>query len=171
MIQMILGPVFCFFLFADLSFAQAEDVLFEVSVNKYLMGTRVETTARHKDIIACKKALFLAYQEMERVEGLLSSQLAKSEISRLNRAAGMRPVRVSQETFEILGRAKAYARRFDGLFDVTIGPISTLWGFNSDEVKIPRSSPTARARARTAAWRSNRRRPRLPISAIPSSPT
>jgi hypothetical protein len=40
--------------------ALAEGPLFEVSVNKFLMGTRVETTARHTDIVACKKALVMA---------------------------------------------------------------------------------------------------------------
>ncbi|MDA0711227.1 MAG: FAD:protein FMN transferase [bacterium] len=41
--------------------AERAGPLFEVSVNKYMMGTRVETTARHGDILACKSALIAAF--------------------------------------------------------------------------------------------------------------
>ncbi|MGA1198451.1 MAG: FAD:protein FMN transferase, partial [Candidatus Latescibacterota bacterium] len=75
--------------------ALAEGPLFEVSVNKYLMGTRVETTTRHTDIVAFKNALLLAYQEMARVELVMSAHNANSEVSKINQAAGVHPVVVS----------------------------------------------------------------------------
>ena len=118
--------------------AQNEVPLFEVSVNKYLMGTKVETTARHEHIIECKNALLEAYEEMERVETLLSSHDPNSEISRINRAAGVQSVVVSMETFEIVKRARDYGHRLKGLFDLSIGPVSELWGFNGNgDVRLP----------------------------------
>lgn len=118
--------------------AQGEGALFEVSVNKFLMGTKVETTARHAHIVDCKKALVTAYQEMARVEALLSSLETNSEISKINRGAGVAPVVVSKETFAIVQRAKGYSERLNGLFDVSIGPVSDLWGFNGDgDVQVP----------------------------------
>ncbi|MEZ4699121.1 MAG: FAD:protein FMN transferase [Rhodothermales bacterium] len=112
--------------------AQAGETLFEVNVGKYLMGTRVDATVRTPSVEASKRALVAAFQEMERVENLLSYHKPDSEISRINREAGRHPVHVSMETFQILQRSVAYARRFDGLFDVSIGPLSVRWGFSGD---------------------------------------
>ncbi len=112
--------------------AQIDTLRYEVNVSKYLMGTRVEATVMHSDVNAAQQALVRAFLEMERVEQLLSLHLETSEIARLNREAAATPVRVRAETFGILQRAQAYAARFEGLFDVTIGPVTALWGFNSD---------------------------------------
>lgn len=112
--------------------AESAETLYEVSVRKFLMGTEVETTARHGDIVACKGALVKAYQEMARVEALLSSHMSESEVVKINGSAGLAPVQVSKETFAIVQRAKQYAERFDGLFDVSIGPVSELWGFSGE---------------------------------------
>ena len=113
--------------------ADSSGVDFEVNVSKILMGTVVETTARYPDIAHCKQALLDAYHEMERVENLLSYQKSSSEISRINNSAGIKPVHVSEETFSILQRSVNYAHKLQGLFDITIGPVTSLWGFSSPE--------------------------------------
>ncbi len=112
--------------------AQPTPAQFEISVDKYLMGTLVKATVRHHDIKASKAALYHAFVEMERVEALLSVHNEDSEVSLINRFAGQHPVTVSEETFSILARAKGYAEQFDGLFDVTIGPVTALWGFSTE---------------------------------------
>ena len=111
----------------------SSSVNYEVKVSKILMGTLVETVARSKDIPHCKQSLYYAYREMERVENLLAYQKKDSEISKINNAAGKHPVHVSAETFAILQRAVNYAQKLDGVFDVTIGPVTSLWGFSSPE--------------------------------------
>ena len=116
--------------------AQAADsskVDYEVKVSKLMMGTVVETTARYPDIVHCKQALFKAYREMQRVENLLSYQKEGSEISLINGRAGKKPVHVSAETFAILQRGVNYAQKLHGLFDVTIGPVTSLWNFSNPE--------------------------------------
>lgn len=140
----VLYPVLGVLMLAAPAFAQASGAVYEVSVNKFLMGTTVETTAESSDILQCKKALYLAYREMARVENLLSSHKPGSEISKINRAAGLHPVAVSPETFAIVQRAKAYARQFNGLFDVSIGPLTELWGFNDDDRKVTSVPPQAK---------------------------
>ena len=119
-------------------FPQDDTTMYKVSVTKYLMGTTVETTARSADVNYCKKALVAAYEEMQRIENLLSCEKDSSEISAINRKAGTAPVKVSYETLAILERSKKYAEKYDGVFDVTIGPLSNLWGFSSDkEIVLP----------------------------------
>jgi thiamine biosynthesis lipoprotein len=51
----------------------------------------------------------------------------KSRISEINRLAGESPVRVDRNTFEILSLAKRYAAETYGAFDITYGPLSSLW--------------------------------------------
>lgn len=152
-------PVICQMLFALMlagpASAQSSDVLYEVSVNKILMGTTVETTARHTDITRCKKAIYLAYREMERVENRFSSFKPESEISEINRAAGVHPVKVSPETFALVQRAKSDARRLDGLVDISIGPIVELWGISSDRpVTAVPERETIEARRRLVDYRN-----------------
>ncbi len=118
--------------------AQSDTTDYKVSVTKYLMGTTVETTARSSDVDLCRNALTDAYEEMSRVENLLSCQKDSSEISAINRAAGIHPVKVSYETVEMMKRTKAYGSKYHGVFDVTIGPLSDLWGFSEEkEIVLP----------------------------------
>jgi FAD:protein FMN transferase len=117
---------------------QNEPQLFEVSASKYQMGTQVKFKALHTDILACKKAFFYAFEEINRIENLLSYSRDGSEIAAINRAAGVAPVKVSQETFAIIQRSANYAAQFNGIFDISIGPITTLWGFSDEkEITIP----------------------------------
>ncbi len=116
--------------------AQTDTTMYKVSVTKYLMGTTVETTTRSTDINHCKLVLVKAYQEMQRIENLLSCYKDSSEISAINREAGIHPVKVSYETLSMLKRADAYCKKYNGVFDVTIGPLSDLWGFSEDKVIV-----------------------------------
>ncbi|MFQ5651151.1 MAG: FAD:protein FMN transferase [bacterium] len=112
--------------------------LYEVSATKYLLGTKIDFLGTHPSITGCKQAFTKAYQEIERIERLLSSHKPESEITRINQHAGAKHVRVSYETFAIVTRAVAYSRKFAGDFDITIGPVTELWGFNGDrEVTVP----------------------------------
>jgi thiamine biosynthesis lipoprotein len=68
----------------------------------------------------------------------LSCYKDSSEISAINREAGIQPVKVSFETFSMMKRAESYCKKYKGVFDVTIGPLSDLWGFSEDkEIVLP----------------------------------
>lgn len=123
---------------------------YEVNVTKYLMGTQVDATVIHSDIAEARRFLLGAFSEMERIEELLSAQLETSEITLLNREAEYGPVRVSAETFRILDRAKSYAEQYEGLFDLTIGALTELWGFSGPgRPSVPTSEAITAALAST----------------------
>jgi FAD:protein FMN transferase len=130
--------VFGGFLWLLLPYAVSAETLYEINVSKFLMGTQVETTARHSSIRSGREALYRAYQEMERVEALLSSHSMDSEVALINRLAGIGPSRVQLETLELIERAITHANRLDGRFDVTIGPLTERWGFSGEgETTLP----------------------------------
>ena len=115
-----------------------DDAKFEISATKYLLGTKIDLLVLHTKVSEARKACYLAFREIERIETVLSSHLDDSEIARLNKAAGRRAVKISDETMAILQRAKSYSAQLDGLFDISIGALTELWGFSSDhEVRLP----------------------------------
>ena len=61
-------------------------------------------------------------------EGKLSRTVEGSDVWNINHAAGA-PVEVAPETAEVISAALGYAEASDGLFDITIGAVSSLWDF------------------------------------------
>ncbi len=60
---------------------------------------------------------------------LFSTYSETSEISRLNRAAGVAAVTVSSPTGEMLRLARHYGELTHGAFDISVAPLMQLWGF------------------------------------------
>ena len=107
--------------------------LYEFSATKYLMGTEFEITAVHTSIDSMKKAIYFALREVERIQGVMSMKIDTSEIFKINYFAGIKPVKVSYETYSIIERSIEYSKKYDGVFDISIGPVSVRWGFNGDK--------------------------------------
>lgn len=119
--------------------ADDDAAVFEVEASKYLMGTLVEMKIMAEDVSAAKAAMYEAFIEMSRVEHLLSAHIEESEIARVNAHASQQPVPVSAETFAILERAISFSEKCDGMFDISIGAVSEVWGFNEEnrEIQVP----------------------------------
>jgi len=95
----------------------------------FLLDTYVEITLYDDSDIS---VIDLAFQEITRLEDLLSVNREGSELDRLAKAAGKEWVDISPETQEVLLLAKEYADLSDGLFDVTAGPLIDLWDINGE---------------------------------------
>lgn len=113
--------------------AYSQEPKYELTTTKYLLGTQIEITAIHGDIDSMKKAMYFAFKEIERIQGVMSVQIDTTEASKINLNSGITPVKVSGELFSIIRRSINYSIKYNGIFDITIGPISELWGFSSDK--------------------------------------
>ncbi|MCE1164262.1 MAG: FAD:protein FMN transferase [Bacteroidetes bacterium] len=113
-------------------YAQDSTAVFELSASKYLMGTEFEITAYHTSIDSCKKAMYYALKEVERIESVTSNYRDSTEITNVNNHAFDNPVKISDELFGLLRRSIKYSDYFAGVFDMTVGPLTDYWGFNSD---------------------------------------
>lgn len=69
-------------------------------------------------------------------EQLFSTTIPDSDVSRINAAAG-RPVTVSDDTLELIELGLYYCRLSEGRFDLTIGPLSSLWNFSNNPGIVP----------------------------------
>ena len=75
---------------------------------------------------------------------MFSNKIEDSEISRINSAGG-NPVEVSKETIKLIKKGIYYSEMSDGVFDITIAPVSNLWDFKAETPLVP--SPEAIAEA------------------------
>ena len=78
-----------------------------------------------------------AFNEMRRIEKLMNIHDPESEISRVNKLADKEPVKVSKEIFMVLKEALKYSRLTSGAFDVSIRPLSALWGGKGKLKEVP----------------------------------
>lgn len=73
---------------------------------------------------------------IERLDGLLSATDEESEISALMNSKGA-PVKVSEETFDLLSRALELSETLGDSFELTLRPVSKAWGFTTGKYRIP----------------------------------
>src|SRR3989454_5348269 len=109
--------------------AGGEKVGSSVTVKRaqFLMGTLVELTAVAPGDVIAQAALTAGFQEIRRLENMLSTWIETSELSRVNQAAGLEPIGGSAETFDLLRRALEVAEYTEGGFNIAIGPAVRLW--------------------------------------------
>jgi thiamine biosynthesis lipoprotein len=100
------------------------------------MGTVVRVTAVAAGQETAKASAEAAFQEVHRLEELLSTWMENSELSRVNAAAGQEPVSVSSETMEVLNRSLQITAMTGGGFNIAIGPAVEAWSV-IDHQRIP----------------------------------
>src|SRR5436309_15546502 len=93
---------------------------------QFLMGTLVELTAVAPGDVIAQAALTAGFQEIRRLENMLSTWIETSELSRINQAAGLEPIGVSAETYDLLRRALEGAEYTEGWLNIAIGPAVRL---------------------------------------------
>lgn len=100
------------------------------------MGTRIHLIVCPKDAgspgeQAARSAAEAAFAEFGRLEGLWTTWLPHSDVSRINSAAGKKAVPVAAETLEVLQAAQRGSELSKGLFDITFAPLGDVWRFDT----------------------------------------
>ena len=102
-----------------------------------VMGTLVEITVSHSDAKLIQAVTTQAFDEMKRIEELMSTYIPDSEVSRINRAAGKAAVPVSPEVEEVIREGIYWSEQSNGAFDITVEPLVQLWDFDGEKEIIP----------------------------------
>jgi len=112
---------------------------FKLSAEKteILMDTVVTIVVYGQDKNRLDNLLEQAFKKMKEYSLILSNYNPESEISMINKYAGVKPVNVSDLTIEFLEKSIELCKLTDGYLDITIGNLLTLWGFASDNPKLP----------------------------------
>ncbi len=122
-------------LLTPLSVAAGELLRLEDSLDA--MGSSYSLVIYGEDRNVLIAAREQAFEEVRRLDHLLSNYRPQSEWSQVNRQAGERAVRVSPELFDLLARCLEYSRRSEGTFDITVGPLMKVWGFYKGSGRLP----------------------------------
>jgi FAD:protein FMN transferase len=107
-----------------------------VEQSRLAMGSLLRLTAWTIDESAARSAFDEVFAEFSRLETLMSTWIADSDVQRVNRAAGMQPVQVSSEVREVLNTARQISEWTDGKFDVSFAALSGLWKFDHDQDNV-----------------------------------
>jgi thiamine biosynthesis lipoprotein len=92
-----------------------------------------------------------AFDEVDRIDRLMSHYKVDSELSRINRDAASAPVTVEPELFDFIADAMRYNRDTDGAFDITVGPLMRAWGFFRGDGRLPSDEELAAAQRHVGA--------------------
>ena len=101
------------------------------------MGTVFTIECYAPDSDTADRILTAAFDEIDRVEALLSNYQPSSELSRISREAGDGPVVTDPETFRFLTKSFYWSKQSHGAFDITVGPLLKTWGFKARNGHVP----------------------------------
>lgn len=94
------------------------------------MGSRFDITVVAKDEQTADRFIQVAENEIIRIENLISSWKVDSQISEVNRMAGVAPVKVDLEVIQLIERALTLSRITEGAFDISYASMDQIWKFD-----------------------------------------
>ena len=124
-----------FILFIAFSFQSFAQVQRQRPVT--LMGSRFDITIVAVDSLKAEKHIDEVIAEMSRIETLISDWKINSQISEVNRNAGVKPVKVDREVFELTQRSLYFSELSEGAFDISYAAMDKIWKFDGSMVKMP----------------------------------
>ncbi len=110
-----------------------------------LMGSRFDLTVVCDTEAEGEQYLDAAVTEIQRIEKLISSWDAHSQTSEINRNAGIKPVIVDKELYELIERAIAISKLTDGAFDISYASMDKIWFFDGSMQKMPSKEAIAQS--------------------------
>lgn len=127
--------VVIFVFFHTPSLVANPDILLKKRAN--LMGSVFEISLVGTDSASLAYQIQLVIDEIERIENLISEWRPNTQISEVNRNAGIRPVKVDREVFELTRRAISYSILSDGAFDISVAALDKIWRFDGNMDALP----------------------------------
>ena len=120
-----------------------------------LMGNRFEISVVSDDEQWGENLIESAISEIRRIERLLTTFSENSQTNQINANAGIRPVRVDKEVFNLISRCIKISELTQGAFDITYGSIDKrLWNFDKTMTALPDAS-TAKKMVRLINYRNS----------------
>jgi thiamine biosynthesis lipoprotein len=101
------------------------------------MGSAYSVAVYGDDRTRMEEAVDAAFEEVRRLDQMLSNYKPESELSEVNRFAAERPVKVTPELFGLISACVEYSRASEGAFDITVGPLMKIWGFYKGTGRLP----------------------------------
>lgn len=103
-----------------------------------LMGNRFELSVVSENETWANEQIDEAVNEIRRIEKLLTTFNEESQTAQINALAGIEPVKVDREVFELIQRSIRISALTQGAFDITYGSIDKrFWNFDTKMTSLP----------------------------------
>ncbi len=102
-----------------------------------LMGSRFDITVVESDSTKARQSINTAIEEISRIEKIISSWDQNSETSKINKFAGIKPIKVSSELFDLIEHSLMISELTDGAFDISYASMDKIWKFDGSIKNMP----------------------------------
>lgn len=102
-----------------------------------LMGSRFDLTVVASNASEADRYIEIAIAEISRIEKLISEWDNNSQTSEINRNAGIKPVKVEVELFDLIKRSIQISKLTQGAFDISFASIDKIWRYDGSMNKLP----------------------------------
>jgi thiamine biosynthesis lipoprotein len=113
-----------------------------------LMGSRFELISVAHSEEKAWQAINAGIAEIKRIEKLISSWNPDSQTSEINQNAGIKPVKIDRELFELIYRSKKVSELTNGAFDITFASMGSIWKFDGSMESFPDEETVQKARSK-----------------------
>jgi thiamine biosynthesis lipoprotein len=101
------------------------------------MGSRFDITVVANSEKEANHTIDLAINEIKRIEKLISSWDTASQTSLINLNAGIKPVKVDKELFDLIERSIAISKLTNGAFDISYASMDRIWKYDGSMTVMP----------------------------------
>ncbi len=113
---------------------------------EFSMDTVMTVTAYGKQ---AKSAVGQVFSRIRELDKNLDPRNPESQIFEINHAPADTPISLDADVFSILKAALSFSEVSQGAFDVTLYPVSCLWGFGTDQASVPEEQALQDALSKT----------------------
>jgi thiamine biosynthesis lipoprotein len=122
-----------------------EQELLRLEKSADAMGSTYSIAIYGTDRVRMEAAVDAAFDEVRRLDQMLSNYKPDSEWSGVNLHAAEKPVRISDELYRLLSDCVKYSRESEGAFDISVGPLMKVWGFYKGTGHLPHHADVSAA--------------------------
>jgi len=107
----------------------------------FALGTMNVISAYGKN---SRKAVEAACERVQEIQVRMSVYEKESDVAKINCKAGREAQKIHEDTFSLLKRSLEFSVLSGGAFDITIRPLTELWGFGKKQDYVPASDEIER---------------------------
>ncbi len=110
-----------------------------------LMGSRFDITVVASNKEEANQYIDVAIEEIKRIENIISSWNPNSQTSLINKNAGIKPVKVDEELFNLIERSLMISKLTNGAFDISYASMDKIWKFDGTMKTFPSEEEIAKS--------------------------
>ena len=125
--------ILLFFLFFLLNSCSKQKIE-KIEIDRFLFGTNLKIVIYSEDKENSEKLIEETFTLMENVEKKYNSRSEESIVYKLNKNP-LVAQKIDSELFFMLNKAREISELTKGTYDISVGPLMSLWGFDDLDIK------------------------------------